>query len=366
MSSPAGTRSGRRSRSSGSRCRASCIPTQIFTKAGARPGDVLVLSKPLGTGIVLAGGTAEQKAAAIARMRMLNRAASEALSERWATAVHAVTDVTGFGLAGHGWEMAERSGIAARVRHDAPAALRRRARGGRGGHAHGRRCPQPRALAESRRVGRRAPAVEALCFDPQTSGGLARRARPSAASSAAEAAGFTVIGEVVAGPAGVTLARDDAHASSVARDRARAVGGAATRSSSVSTRSGGARGRARCRSARRCCRATVACTRSATRRRSPKPSGRSSSRASPRGASRGRSVTRRQAECDEIGMADAQRLAAQRGDRGLGRRPRRDRRRRQLGLRLARGADGDGPSHGEGRRDVPDGLDCVGARQGHA
>ncbi len=55
-------------------------PTQIFTKAGARPGDVLVLSKPLGTGIVLAGGTPEQKAAAITRMRMLNRAASEALS----------------------------------------------------------------------------------------------------------------------------------------------------------------------------------------------------------------------------------------------------------------------------------------------
>ena len=54
-------------------------PDRIFTKGGARPGDVLVLSKPLGTGIVLAGGTDDEKRAAIARMRMLNRAAAEAL-----------------------------------------------------------------------------------------------------------------------------------------------------------------------------------------------------------------------------------------------------------------------------------------------
>ena len=70
---------------------------------------MLVLSKPLGTGIVLAGGDADDKAAAIAGMRPLNRRlrdAAVALGRR----VHAVTDVTGYGLAGHGWEMAERSG----------------------------------------------------------------------------------------------------------------------------------------------------------------------------------------------------------------------------------------------------------------
>src|ERR1700674_5201131 len=49
-------------------------PDRVWAKSGARPGDVLVLSKPLGTGVVLAGGTAADKALAIARMRTLNRA----------------------------------------------------------------------------------------------------------------------------------------------------------------------------------------------------------------------------------------------------------------------------------------------------
>ena len=84
-------------------------PDRIWTKAGARPGDAIVLSKPLGTGIVLAGGQPDEKAAAIVRMRQLNRAAAEALSALGDGAAHAVTDVTGFGLFGHGWEMAERS-----------------------------------------------------------------------------------------------------------------------------------------------------------------------------------------------------------------------------------------------------------------
>src|SRR5688572_25236969 len=54
-------------------------PDRVLTKGGARPDDVLLLSKPLGTGIVLAGGSSEEKAEAITRMRALNRAASEAL-----------------------------------------------------------------------------------------------------------------------------------------------------------------------------------------------------------------------------------------------------------------------------------------------
>src|SRR6478609_7554363 len=74
-------------------------PDRIFTKGGAVPGDVLVLSKPLGTGIVLAGGAADERAAAIRGMRALNRDASVALQDL-GDGVHAVTDVTGFGLAG--------------------------------------------------------------------------------------------------------------------------------------------------------------------------------------------------------------------------------------------------------------------------
>src|SRR3954466_13546242 len=85
-------------------------PDRIFRKGGAEPGDVLMLSKPLGTGLVLAAGSTPQKAAAIAGMKTLNRTASETL-QRMLSDVHAVTDVTGYGLAGHGWEMAQRSRV---------------------------------------------------------------------------------------------------------------------------------------------------------------------------------------------------------------------------------------------------------------
>jgi len=85
-------------------------PKRIFRKAGAKAGDIALLSKPLGTGLTLAGGSASDKAVAIAGMRELNRIASEQLQQLGAD-VHAVTDVTGYGLAGHGWEMAQRSGV---------------------------------------------------------------------------------------------------------------------------------------------------------------------------------------------------------------------------------------------------------------
>src|SRR3954464_953523 len=82
-------------------------PDRVWTKAGARPGDALVLSKPIGTGIVLAGDDEGAKAKAVARMRELNRGAAEALTAL-PVPPSAVTDVTGFGLLGHAWEMAER------------------------------------------------------------------------------------------------------------------------------------------------------------------------------------------------------------------------------------------------------------------
>jgi selenide,water dikinase len=86
-------------------------PERIFTKAGAKVGDRLVLTKPLGTGIIataLKGRLAapEAEAAAIRVMSTLNRAAAEALE---GLEVHAVTDITGFGLLGHGLEMAKAS-----------------------------------------------------------------------------------------------------------------------------------------------------------------------------------------------------------------------------------------------------------------
>ena len=182
----------------------------------------------------------------------------------------------------------------------------------------------------------------------------------------AEAAGFTVIGEVVAGPAGVTLARHDAHAAHrrsgwsselweaghdvvVGVDE---VGRGAWAGPLVGRRRGAA----------------------------ARPAGLQGARLED--AHRGRAgealladrlvvrhVGGRSRDAGGVRRARHVRRAAPRGparDRGARRRSRCDRRRRQLGLRLAGGADGEGASHGQGRRDVPVGLGGVDARQGHA
>jgi selenide,water dikinase len=176
-------------------------PDRIWTKAGARAGDVLVLSKPLGTGIVLAGGSATDKAAAITRMRALNLAAADALR---GVDPHAVTDVTGFGLLGHAWEMAERSGVVLRLRAGAlplyDGALAAAEAGTRtGGDARNRAHLGGRVTCEGV-----SDAMEALGYDPQTSGGLLASVAPADAGGLVEG-GFVAIGEVVAGPAGVAL-----------------------------------------------------------------------------------------------------------------------------------------------------------------
>ena len=178
-------------------------PDRIWTKAGARPGDVLVLSKPLGSGIVLAGGQEEEKAAAIVIMRRLNRAAAETLSALPGEGPHAVTDVTGFGLFGHGWEIAERSGVA--LEFDAErlplydGALAAAEAGVRtGGDARNR------AHLEGRVRSSGSAAIEALAYDPQTSGGLLA-AVDEADVAALTSAGFVAIGQVTAGAPGVSL-----------------------------------------------------------------------------------------------------------------------------------------------------------------
>jgi selenide,water dikinase len=89
-------------------------PDRVLTNGGARAGDVLILTKPLGTGVI---GTAIKfnRAApslveeAVTAMRTLNRAAAEALAS--CGGVHACTDITGFGLMGHSFEMAQASAV---------------------------------------------------------------------------------------------------------------------------------------------------------------------------------------------------------------------------------------------------------------
>jgi selenide,water dikinase len=180
-------------------------PDRVFTKGGAREGDVLLLSKPLGTGIALAGGSDSDKAAAIAGMRQLNRDASERLQA--SNGVHAVTDVTGFALAGHGWEMAERSGCTFEIDTVKlpvyPGVLEAAQRGVRtGGDARNRTAVGTRVtLADGVDV-----AYDIVAFDPQTSGGLLAAVDPAAvAGLTAPGSPFVVIGNVVAGTPGLRL-----------------------------------------------------------------------------------------------------------------------------------------------------------------
>jgi selenide,water dikinase len=152
-------------------------PARVLTNAGARPGDALLLTKPLGTGIIatalkfdrIAAAAGEQ---AIQSMRMLNRAAAEALERLPRDAVHACTDVTGFGLTGHGSEMAAASGVTLSIRAAAvptfEGVLEIVADNRAGGLKTNRRH-----FGAGLRVDPAVPAdfVDVL-FDPQTSGGL--------------------------------------------------------------------------------------------------------------------------------------------------------------------------------------------------
>jgi len=90
-------------------------PDRIWTKKGARAGDVLVLTKPLGTGAVLTADKRRQAdpahvRAAVTQMAKLNRRAAQAFRAS-SQGIHAVTDITGFSLLGHGLEMAEASDV---------------------------------------------------------------------------------------------------------------------------------------------------------------------------------------------------------------------------------------------------------------
>jgi selenide, water dikinase len=150
-------------------------PDRLLRKGGARPGDVLLLTKRLGTGVLVSGSrqgktSPEDLAAAIDQMRTLNRAAAEVLV---AHGVAAATDVTGFGLLGHGLEMARASGT--RFVFDATAlpaldgALALAVAGVEtDGAAHNRRFVRS-SLAVGDDV---APELVTLAHDPQTSGGL--------------------------------------------------------------------------------------------------------------------------------------------------------------------------------------------------
>ena len=155
-------------------------PQHIFTKGGARPGDALLLTKALGTGTITTalkdGASGEEfensLAAAVASMTALNAAAARAL-RAVAGAVHACTDITGYGLLGHALEMASASGVA--LRFDLPRipwlpGARALAEAGHTPGGTGRN--QQAVAAHAAYQGEISPVDRLLLCDPQTSGGL--------------------------------------------------------------------------------------------------------------------------------------------------------------------------------------------------
>jgi selenide,water dikinase len=165
-------------------------PDRIMRKGGARPGDVLLLTKPLGTGIVLTAARAGESApshlsAAVDSMLRLNRHASHVAHE---AGIAGCTDVTGFSLLGHAEEMARAAGVAIQIDESALPSLSGALDYARGGHVTGGgnrnrrglegKVSLPDGLDE---------AVEHLLYDPQTSGGLLIAIAPDRASVLAHA-----------------------------------------------------------------------------------------------------------------------------------------------------------------------------------
>ncbi len=180
-------------------------PARVVTNAGARPGDALVLTKPIGVGIIATAYKqdlvdARTVETAVDSMVRLNRRAAELMVEAGA---HACTDITGYGLLGHALEMASASGVALRIAHrrvpHLPAALALKDRSvSSGGLSSNRRAFSGRmhfdaAVPETWRD---------LLFDAETSGGLLIALPEAAATQVVERlaaeghVGVAVIGRV--------------------------------------------------------------------------------------------------------------------------------------------------------------------------
>ncbi len=165
-------------------------PSHIITNAGAVVGDCLFLTKPLGTGIIT---TAIKRQAVdpslidlvTRQMAALNKTAAELMLQH---DVHAATDITGYGLLGHGYEMAEASGVSIRIAAGAvpllPEAARLAGEGMNPGGAGDNRDYLTGHVRVDENVDKN---IEQVLYDPQTSGGLLMAIPPERADRFAEA-----------------------------------------------------------------------------------------------------------------------------------------------------------------------------------
>ena len=164
-------------------------PDRILTKAGARPGDALFLTKPLGTGLITTAAKFEEAdpqhlRAAVDYMSQLNRFHSQVARE---LQPHALTDVTGFGILGHGFELAEAGDVAVRIDAQTvpllPGAIDYAYRGIVTGGGFRNREYLDGKVELSADVSEE---LAHVLFDPQTSGGLLFALGPQRAAQAEE------------------------------------------------------------------------------------------------------------------------------------------------------------------------------------
>jgi selenide,water dikinase len=169
-------------------------PKKIWRNVGARPGDVLIFTKPIGTGVITTAlkkdkASSQSLAAAVSAMTTLNRAAAAGLAEfaensnnpskEHFSQIHAVTDVTGFGVLGHAREMAlgnesgEIEAVSFEIDHATFAYFPGAIEAARDGHLSGGLKNNRAFVAECAEFAADVPQeFRDLLFDPQTSGGL--------------------------------------------------------------------------------------------------------------------------------------------------------------------------------------------------
>lgn len=150
-------------------------PDKIWRNVGVKPGDAIVLTKPIGSGVLFNANlkhlvSAEALDECLRTVTMLNKSAADVLRR---FEVHAVTDVTGFGLAGHAMEMAAGSGVTMRIDMTAVPILREALAMYERGIKTGANFSNRQMVSATTRFARTMPAWQMeIWFDPQTSGGL--------------------------------------------------------------------------------------------------------------------------------------------------------------------------------------------------
>ena len=148
-------------------------PDKIWRNNGARIGDVLILTKAIGTGVLATAAKAEMfpegMLASMNSMKTLNRRAAEVATKY---TIHACTDITGFSLLGHIFEMALGSNVAIKVNSAAIPLLTDAAEAAAMGLVPGGAYANQKYLTTVRMNSKVPVHIQDLCFDPQTSGGL--------------------------------------------------------------------------------------------------------------------------------------------------------------------------------------------------